>query len=240
MNTKDLKVLSISALLAACLATLHAQEGKSGVFIGVEGGYGINFERIDPITPNAEQQQDPTTTTATTRYPYAVLGLKAGYGHYFSQKLGLRGYAIYHYGVNGYWINEISSQQGGGTDATSTRNNTIYNSHQVSANVEAVWDFLQLSQTSLGVYAGLGIGYGSLTVSQESIDTGSTTTTETNAGSGLILPINIGLEVGIGEHHRAELNFRIPTIAASFKDNLQSMEHKNRNLIISVGYTYIF
>ena len=48
MNTKDLKVLSISALLAACLATLHAQEGKSGVFIGVEGGYGINFERIAP------------------------------------------------------------------------------------------------------------------------------------------------------------------------------------------------
>ena len=247
MNTKGLKVVSISALLAACLGSLHAEGGsKSGAFIGAEVGYGINFERADPIPTNAQQQQ--TTTTTAAQYPYAALGLKVGYGHYFSQKFGLRGYASYHYGINGSNSTETTIEQGGGrgggSTTTITKTNVIQSAHQVSANVEAVWDFLQLSQASFGVYAGVGVGYGALTSSSTSTEGAQATITEQNLGSGLILPVNVGLEVGIGQHHRAGLNFRIPTIAASFKDNLganaTNQEYKNRNLIISVGYAYIF
>lgn len=247
MNTKGLKVVSISALLAACLGSLHAEGGsKSGAFIGAEVGYGINFERADPIPTNAQQQQ--TTTTTAAQYPYAALGLKVGYGHYFSQKFGLKGYASYHYGINGSNSTETTIEQGGGSGGgsttTITKTNVIQSAHQVSANVEAVWDFLQLSQASFGVYAGVGVGYGALTSSSTSTEGAQATITEQNLGSGLILPVNVGLEVGIGQHHRAGLNFRIPTIAASFKDNLganaTNQEYKNRNLIISVGYAYIF
>lgn len=247
MNTKGLKVVSISALLAACLGSLHAESGsKSGAFIGAEVGYGINFERADPIPTNAQQQQT-TTTKATAQYPYAALGLKVGYGHYFSQKFGLRGYASYHYGVNG--SNSISTEieQGGGSGGsttTITKTNAIQSAHQVSANVEVVWDFLQLSQASFGVYAGVGVGYGTLTSSSTDTQGAQATITEQNLGSGLILPVNVGLEVGIGQHHRAGLNFRIPTIAASFKDNLgvnaTYTEFSSRNLITSVGYSYVF
>lgn len=250
MNTKGLKVVSISALLAACLGSLHAEGGsKSGAFIGAEVGYGINFERADPIPTNAQQQQTTSTTTAA-QYPYAALGLKAGYGHYFSQTFGLRGYASYHYGVNGMSSTTTEIEQGGGSGGgsttTITKNTELYSSHQVSANVEVVWDFLQLSQASFGVYAGVGVGYGALTANTTTTEGGgaAATITEQNLGSGIILPVNVGLEVGIGQHHRAGLNFRIPTIAASFKDNLginaSSNEYKNRNLIISVGYAYIF
>lgn len=251
MNTKGLKVVSISALLAACLGSLHAEGGsKSGAFIGAEVGYGINFERADLIPTNAQQQQT-TTTTAAAQYPYAALGLKVGYGHYFSQTFGLRGYASYHYGVNGMNSTNTEIEQGGGSGGgsttTITKNTGLYSSHQVSANVEAVWDFLQLSQASFGVYAGVGVGYGALTANTTITEGGgaaATITEEQNLGSGLILPVNVGLEVGIGQHHRAGLNFRIPTIAASFKDNLginaSGNEYKNRNLIISVGYAYIF
>lgn len=136
---------------------------------------------------------------------------------------------------------------GGGSTTTITKNTGLYSSHQVSANVEVVWDFLQLSQASFGVYAGVGVGYGALTANTTITEGGgaaATITEEQNLGSGLILPVNVGLEVGIGQHHRAGLNFRIPTIAASFKDNLginaSGNEYKNRNLIISVGYAYIF
>lgn len=252
MNTKGLKVVSISALLAACLGSLHAEGGsKSGAFIGAEVGYGINFERADPIPTNAQQQQT-TTTTAAAQYPYAALGLKVGYGHYFSQTFGLRGYASYHYGVNGMGSTTTEIEQGGGSGGgsttTITKNTGLYSSHQVSANVEVVWDFLQLSQASFGVYAGVGVGYGALTANTTITEGGgaaATITEEQNLGSGLILPVNVGLEVGIGQHHRAGLNFRIPTIAASFKDNnlganATNQEYKNRNLIISVGYAYIF
>lgn len=251
MNTKGLKVVSISALLAACLGSLHAEGGsKSGAFIGAEVGYGINFEHADLIPTNAQQQQ--TTTTTAAQYPYAALGLKVGYGHYFSQKFGLRGYASYHYGVNGMNSTNTEIEQGGGSGGgsttTITKNTGLYSSHQVSANVEVVWDFLQLSQASFGVYAGVGVGYGALTANTTITEGGgaaATITEEQNLGSGLILPVNVGLEVGIGQHHRAGLNFRIPTIAASFKDNnlganATNQEYKNRNLIISVGYAYIF
>lgn len=250
MNTKGLKVVSISALLAACLGSLHAEGGsKSGAFIGAEVGYGINFEHADSIPTNAQQQQSTTTTAA--QYPYAALGLKVGYGHYFSQTFGLRGYASYHYGVNGMNSTNTEIEQGGGSGGghttTITKNTGLYSSHQVSANVEVVWDFLQLSQASFGVYAGVGVGYGALTANTTITEGGgaaATITEEQNLDSGLILPVNVGLEVGIGQHHRAGLNFRIPTIAASFKDNLgvntTNQEYKNRNLIISVGYAYIF
>lgn len=114
MNTKGLKVVSISALLAACLGSLHAEGGsKSGAFIGAEVGYGINFEHADLIPTNAQQQQ--TTTTTAAQYPYAALGLKVGYGHYFSQTFGLRGYASYHYGVNGMNSTTTEIEQGGGS-----------------------------------------------------------------------------------------------------------------------------
>lgn len=134
MNTKGLKVVSISALLAACLGSLHAEGGsKSGAFIGAEVGYGINFERADPIPTNAQQQQ--TTTTTAAQYPYAALGLKVGYGHYFSQKFGLRGYASYHYGINGSNSTETTIEQGGGSGGGGQHDHNYKNKcHSISSS----------------------------------------------------------------------------------------------------------
>lgn len=242
------RFLGVSAVLLASLQAegIDKSMDKSGAFIGAEVGYAAGFTRVDPIPTN--QQQQTTTQGQNITYPYAALGLKAGYGYYFVPSFGVRAYASYHYGVNGSNGTSTEIEQGGGGSGggttTITTNSAMQSIHQVSANVEVVWDFVQLSQASIGVYAGLGAGYGSHTAKTTSAEGAQATITEANLGSGFILPVNIGLEVGIGKHHRAGLNFRIPTIAASFKDNMglnaTYTEFSSRNLITSVGYSYVF
>lgn len=74
------RFLGVSAVLLASLQAEGVDKSmdKSGAFIGAEVGYAAGFTRVDPIPTN--QQQQTTTQGQNITYPYAALGLKAGYG----------------------------------------------------------------------------------------------------------------------------------------------------------------
>lgn len=182
-----------------------------------------------------------TTTEKATAFPFATFGLKAGYGYFFNKYIGLRAYGSYHYGVTtaiNTTIEPGSGGGGGGANTTTETKSTATNSlHQVAANVEVVYDFVTLDNFSSGVYAGIGLGYGSFGTAS----TADNTTTSTDMGSGFVLPVNVGLEFGFAKHHRASLNFRIPTIAATTKTNAtESLEYRSRQLIMTLGYAFVF
>ena len=241
------KSLVVSGALAFALSASQAiaDESKSGAFVGAEVGMITNFAATQSL-PQAGNQAE-NITRKTTTYPFGAIGLKAGYTYYFNNAFGLRAYGAYNYGFNGSNSTETTIEGGGqqgGATTTTNKTNALTSLHQVSANIDVVWDFVQISGTSLGVYAGIGAGYAAHTESSTSTEGAATTTTDTNMGSGFVLPVNLGLELGIGKHHRAGLNFKIPTFAASFKDNVgaqaTNMEYKSRNLIVSVSYAYVF
>lgn len=243
--TQTKSFITFGALaLALSASQALADESKSGAFVGAEIGMTTNFITTQPL-PQTGGNQAENITTKTTTYPFGAVGLKAGYTYYFNNAFGLRAYGAYNYGFNGSNSTETTIEGSGqGATTTTTKTNTLTSLHQVSANLDVVWDFAQIASTSLGVYAGIGVGYAAHTESSTNAEGAATTTTDTNMGSGFVLPINLGLELGIGKHHRAGLNFKIPTLAASFKDNVGVQptytEYKSRNLIVSVSYAYVF
>lgn len=248
INTKALLGGICALALGASHALADESGSKSGAFVGAELGMMSNFASSQPLPQAGQGNQGEGSTTKTTTYPFGAIGLKAGYAHYFNNSFGLRAYGAYNYGFNGSnnttTTTEGGGGQGGGATTTTEKANALTSLHQVSANIDVIWDFLQLSSTSLGVYAGIGAGYAAHTSSSTTTEGAATTTTDTNMGSGFVLPVNLGLELGIGKHHRAGLNFKIPTLPATFKNNVgaaaDNNEYKSRNLIISVSYAYVF
>lgn len=231
--------LGTAAFIALSLATASAatppptKSGKSGdisgFFLGAEVGYSATFEK----TTATETGVTTSTVTQDNNFPLGNVGVKLGYTHFFNKWVGIRGYANYHYG---FLYNNNDDGTAKGTSLASY--------HQVAGNVEATFKFFDLNGVGLGAYAGLGAGYGTANTSTTSTEAATTTTTDTKIASGFVLPVNVGLEVYMGKHHNASLNFRIPTIATTLTttDTAAGTTTKNevRNLIVTLGYSYTF
>lgn len=127
---------------------------------------------------------------------------------------------------------------------TTTESSVLASYHQVAGNVEATFKFFDLNGVGLGAYAGLGAGYSATYSLNTTKESGTTTIIDTKVASGFVLPVNVGLEVYMGKHHNASLNFRIPTIATTLTTTDTAAgtttKYEERNLIITLGYSYTF
>lgn len=118
--------------------------------------------------------------------------------------------------------------------------------HQVAGNIEATFRFFDFGAGALGAYAGIGAGYGTSNTSSKAKAESATFSEDIDITSGFVLPVNVGLEVYMGKHHNASLNFRIPTIAtlatttATAQGISTTTKTQERNLIITLGYSYTF
>ena len=217
--------IALSTLSAAPQRSIS--EYMSGFLVGLELGTSATFLKTT-TTENAV-----ATKSSADNFPNGNVGIKLGYAHFFNSWVGLRGYASYHYGF-------LYNNSDDGTAKTSN----LSSYHQVAGNIEATFKFFDLNGAGLGAYAGIGLGYGAADTTATSTETNTTTTTNTKIASGFILPVNVGLEVYIGDNHNTSLNFRIPTIATKLTtiDTAGGITTKNelRNLIITLGYTYTF
>ena len=237
--------LSIAA--PAQKAPKEAKDSPSGFFLGAELGYSAIFQIKDTkdATTNAL-----TNTTRTDNFALGNIGAKLGYTHFFNKWVGLRGYASYTYAYD-YSKAIEKTPASGTTAATTTTTPTLNSHHQVAANVDVAFKFFDVSGVGLGAFVGIGAGYATTnnTSTTEGENTNTTTTTTTNTANGFVLPVNAGLEVYMGKHHNASLNFRIPTLAysktigAGTDAEGQPTEPATtsiRNLIITLGYSYTF
>ncbi|ETD22170.1 outer membrane beta-barrel protein [Helicobacter macacae] len=235
--------LGTATFMALSLATASAatppptKSGKSGdisgFFLGAEVGGQASFTKETATETNATN----TTTTESSVFPIGNVGVKLGYTHFFNKWVGIRGYANYHYGF------EYSTDTMTETNTT-TDSSLLASYHQVAGNVEATFKFFDLNGVGLGAYAGLGAGYSATNSHTITTEASTTTTTDRKVASGFVLPVNIGLEVYMGKHHNASLNFRIPTIATTLTTTDAATgtttKYEERNLIITLGYSYTF
>lgn len=214
------------SLLDAAPPQRSVSDYMSGFLVGLELGTSATFQKTT-TTENAT-----ATKSSVDNFPNGNVGLKLGYAHFFNSWVGLRGYASYHYGF-------LYDNSDDGT----TKSSNLSSYHQVAGNIEATFKFFDFNGAGLGAYAGIGLGYGTADTTATSTESNTTTTTNTKIASGFILPVNVGLEVYIGENHNTSLNFRIPTIATKLTTtDTAGVKTKNelRNLIITLGYTYTF
>lgn len=207
----------------------------SGFFLGAEVGGQASFTNTKETT--TETNATNTTTTESSLFPIGNVGVKLGYTHFFNKWVGIRGYANYHYG---FAYNTTTTTE----TNTTTESSLLASYHQVAGNVEATFKFFDLNGVGLGAYAGLGAGYSATNSHTRTTEASTTTTIDTKVASGFVLPVNVGLEVYMGKHHNASLNFRIPTIATTLTTtdtaNGTTTKYEERNLIITLGYSYTF
>lgn len=210
--------------------------------MGAELGYSAIFSdtstRDTSVTP-------ATTTKGDTTHNFALgnIGAKLGYTHFFNKWVGLRGYASYTYAYN--YTKRITPANT--AENTSASTSSILDSHhQVAANVDVAFKFFDIKGVGLGAFVGIGAGYATTNNTAPTTDeaTNTTTTITTNTANGFVLPVNAGLEIYMGKHHNASLNFRIPTLAykgtTTVAGETTSTITELRNLIITLGYSYTF
>lgn len=212
------------------------QSNPSGFFVGAELGWSALFQKTTTTRTNTQIIRNTSSFP-----PLGNVGIKLGYTYFFNKYIGIRGYANYHYGYQrAYGETTQNNQSQSGESLTSY--------HQVAGNVEATFRFFDFGMGALGAYAGIGAGYGTSNTSSKSKAEGATFSEDIDLTSGFVLPVNVGLEVYMGKHHNASLNFRIPTIATTLTTTTPATQGQlstttktqERNLIITLGYSYTF
>ncbi|MGX2970835.1 outer membrane beta-barrel protein [Helicobacter sp. T3_23-1059] len=244
---KKLSKMVTSVAVASVLANgVFAEE--SGVFVGLEAGsvgYGnLNYEYNDETTTNGTTEKTKGRTDGgANSFGY---GITVGYKHFFTPKLGLRGYANF---------NHIHGEIGAGNG----RN--IGNLFNYGVNVDFLGNFYSAESLDIGGFIGLGIGANSLTgtdinsirnyakeiIKQVEGVEGVSSSISTPAAS-FDAHLNVGLRANLAKHHGIEAVAKVPFLPATIADysvssqgNSMKVTQQIRNTWnFNVRYTYSF
>lgn len=219
MNKLSKMVTSVA--VASVLASgVYAEE--SGVFVGLEAGsigYGnLNYEyngEYTNTTNGTKEKQKAKLEGGANSFGY---GITVGYKHFFTPKLGLRGYANFNH-IHG----EIYVDW-----QTTTRN--IGNLFNYGVNVDFLGNFYSAENLDIGGFIGLGIGANSLTgtdIENARKDKKNDVKTKKEAGdsasantpaASFDAHLNVGLRANLAKHHGIEAVAKVPFLPATIVD----------------------
>lgn len=233
--------VAITLALISTPSFMLADEGDgNGFFAGINTGYSVSFEK----RTSTETGTQSTTADTTTAPSLLNIGVQLGYNYMLTDFFGLRGYLDYNYGFMHDHAKETSTEQ---QQSTTTDTTTLNSSHAISVNVDVLLNILSSDTFAFGAYAGIGLGYATMNSTSKATEGGVITNTTTPEGDGFILPINLGLSLTANNHHRFELGFKIPTLGVKYTPPANQNQGNNnnettttRNLITTIGYSYIF
>ncbi|HIV48295.1 outer membrane beta-barrel protein [uncultured Helicobacter sp.] len=181
-----MKKLMVSGALALAFSGVAMAE-ESGAFVGVD--LGLSNGKMTRETMGSEQIQD---VNFGFRY-----GLMGGYKWFFTESFGLRAYLQ---------VNNGSLKL---KDMPATPN--TYNTLNVMANVDALWNFYTSNENAVGLFAGLSLGY--------AIHNGGIVKQYVDSGikdpSGFDMGINFGVRSILAKHHGIEIFSRFGVVGAS-------------------------
>ena len=181
--------VALSVALAGILGASSALAETSGAFVGVQGAYGsaeINYETGSLVSQVVgTQTSDESLDFGAFRY-----GFVAGYKQFFTDSFGLRYYGMLDYGTN---IHE--------EDVAGETISVEFDTLNVNANVDALYNFISGENLDFGVFAGVSLGYANHLPKDAGDD-------ESGVG-GFDAGINLGVRVNLAGHHGIELFSRI-------------------------------
>ena len=180
---------AVSVALAGILGASSALAETSGAFVGVQGAYGSAETNIETGSLVSQvvgtQTSDKSLDFGAFRY-----GFVAGYKQFFTDSFGLRYYGMLDYGTN---IHE--------EDVAGETISVEFDTLNVNANVDALYNFISGENLDFGVFAGVSLGYANLLPKDAGDD-------ESGVG-GFDAGINLGVRVNLSGHHGIELFSRI-------------------------------
>ena len=186
--------IALSLVVAGILGASSALAETDGAFVGLQAGYGglklkIESEYKDANDASNNESSSESISAGGFRY-----GFVAGYKQFFTPEFGARYYASFDLGTD--YKKDITDEYG---DKTTIK----VNSYNITANADALYNFISSNDLDLGAFLGLSLGYAHHTVKVEPAND-----MPDIKPSGFDLGINFGLRTNIAQNHGIELYSR--------------------------------
>ena len=184
---------ALSVALAGILGASSALAETSGAFVGLQAGYGgLKLKMESEYNDGAGFVEKDSESISAGGFRY---GFVAGYKQFFTPEFGARYYASFDLGTD--YKKDI-------TDADGDKTTIKVNSYNITANADALYNFISSNDLDLGAFLGLSLGYAHHTVKMEPATEGMPDIKP----SGFDLGINFGLRTNIAQNHGIELYSR--------------------------------
>ena len=186
---------ALSVALAGILGASSALAETDGAFVGLQAGYGgLKLKMESEYNDGAGFVEKDSNSISAGGFRY---GFVAGYKQFFTPEFGARYYASFDLGT------DYKNDQ---TDEYGNKTTIKVNSYNITANADALYNFISSNDLDLGAFLGLSLGYAHHTVKVEA--QGATEQMPDIKPSGFDLRINFGLRTNIAQNHGIELYSR--------------------------------
>ena len=183
---------AVSVALAGILGASSALAETDGAFVGLQAGYGgLKLKTEFEYNDGAGLVEKDSNSISAGGFRY---GFVAGYKQFFTPEFGARYYASFDLGT------DYKKDQ---TDADGYKTTIKVNSYNITANADALYNFISSNDLDLGAFLGLSLGYAHHTVKVEPAND-----MPDIKPSGFDLGINFGLRTNIAQNHGIELYSR--------------------------------
>ena len=187
--------IALSLAVAGILGASSALAETDGAFVGLQAGYGgLKLKMESEYNDGAGFVEKDSNSISAGGFRY---GFVAGYKQFFTPEFGARYYASFDLGTD--YKKDI-------TDAYGDKTTIKVNSYNITANADALYNFISSNDLDLGAFLGLSLGYAHHTVKVEV--QGATEKNPDIKPSGFDLGINFGLRTNIAQNHGIELYSR--------------------------------
>ena len=185
--------IALSLAVAGILGASSALAETDGAFVGLQAGYGgLKLKMESEYNDGAGLVEKDSNSISAGGFRY---GFVAGYKQFFTPEFGARYYASFDLGT------DYKKDQ---TDADGYKTTIKVNSYNITANADALYNFISSNDLDLGAFLGLSLGYAHHTVKMEPATEGMPDIKP----SGFDLGINFGLRTNIAQNHGIELYSR--------------------------------
>ena len=184
--------IALSLVVAGILGASSALAETDGVFVGLQAGYGgLKLKTEFEYNDGAGFVEKDSNSISAGGFRY---GFVAGYKQFFTPEFGARYYASFDLGT------DYKKDQ---TDEKGDKTTIKVNSYNITANADALYNFISSNDLDLGAFLGLSLGYAHHTIKMEPAND-----MPDIKPSGFDLGINFGVRTNIAQNHGIELYSR--------------------------------
>lgn len=211
---------AVSVALAGILGASSALAETSGAFVGVQFGFGGANAKNEVCSSAGIISICKTDSKSASALRYGFL---AGYKQFFTENFGLRYYGVVDYGADFKIDNAFYG------DGMVIKSSPKISALNLSANVDALYNFISNDSLEFGAFGGLSLAYASYKAKNALIDTTPSSSEPAFKDfklSGFDVGVNVGVRAQIAQKHGVELYGRFAF-----------MENKKEETLFEVGDT---
>ena len=193
---------AVSVALAGILGASSALAETNGAFVGVQLGFGGAKTTNEFCESGGGMSVCKTDSKSASALRYGFL---AGYKQFFTENFGLRYYGVVDYGADFKIDNAFYG------DGMVIKSSPKISALNLSANVDALYNFISNDSLEFGAFGGLSLAYANYKAKNALMDVtpmmagGSEPAFKDFKLSGFDVGVNVGVRAQIAQKHGVEL-----------------------------------